>query len=599
MSCFRLVSHLRVTLASSCFHRDVHTGTALTSYKNNACGAGGLALLGRDHFIAAQLGKPALHIWTWHKDQVHIRSFPPEPITSVACSLNGAFCAGGGASGAIHFWDVTTGMFSFRRTRGQWTTFPMPSDLIFIGTRCLKRGIGCRLASYQRFIVTSFLQSFFCLVGRLLRSWPAHYKRITCLLFSENGTELVAASEDTLISVWLLADVLDVQHNRFGSSIHRSHQTINSQGFETSIAPLHSWSEHTLPVTALAIGTGGCRAIVVSVGADRTVQIHSLGGGELLRTIVLPQPLTSVVMDPLEHSIYVGSSYGDIFDISLVGDAETEELGTVSGKPVHLGSTGVDVGVVKNDASLNSSNARESKEWCKMEGHTKTVTSLALTLDGALLVSGSEDCSVRVWDLRSRQPIRVLERPVKGPVSSVIVLDRPIYMPVGTGRRGGSTDAVSSGKGHKGPARPQPVVQLSKYATHRSQEKAPMENVRMLLDGSQGIDEDMFFTPGYIQKNPCGGGSLRSAGNEYYGYFDDKDIYLNDPGSVHGDKDVRLEGSSSAGMGLSSTETLEALKAENAALKLQAHKATQLAMKWAKLNADLISPDDISDLLKK
>ena len=47
--------------------RDLHTGTGLTSYKNNACPPNGISLVGRDYVIATQLGKPALHAWTWHK----------------------------------------------------------------------------------------------------------------------------------------------------------------------------------------------------------------------------------------------------------------------------------------------------------------------------------------------------------------------------------------------------------------------------------------------------------------------------------------------------------------------------------------------------
>lgn len=52
------------------------------------------------------------------------RSYAAEPILALACTLDGAYCAGGGPSGTVHLWEVGS--------------------------------------------------------GRLLRSWPAHYKvRIT------------------------------------------------------------------------------------------------------------------------------------------------------------------------------------------------------------------------------------------------------------------------------------------------------------------------------------------------------------------------------------------------------------------------------------
>lgn len=48
--------------------RDLETSTFLTAYKGNASGRNGLAILGRDYFLAAQTGKgQALHTWAWHK----------------------------------------------------------------------------------------------------------------------------------------------------------------------------------------------------------------------------------------------------------------------------------------------------------------------------------------------------------------------------------------------------------------------------------------------------------------------------------------------------------------------------------------------------
>jgi hypothetical protein len=50
-----------------CHLRDVHAGTLLATYKSNASSPGALSPLGRDHLLAAQLGKGAIHAWTWNK----------------------------------------------------------------------------------------------------------------------------------------------------------------------------------------------------------------------------------------------------------------------------------------------------------------------------------------------------------------------------------------------------------------------------------------------------------------------------------------------------------------------------------------------------
>ena len=60
------------------------------------------------------------------QDQVLQRCFAAEPILALAASPDGAHLAGGGASGALYFWETAS--------------------------------------------------------GRLLRSWPAHYQVLSCTI---------------------------------------------------------------------------------------------------------------------------------------------------------------------------------------------------------------------------------------------------------------------------------------------------------------------------------------------------------------------------------------------------------------------------------
>ena len=43
------------------------------------------------------------------QDQVHQRSFAVEPLTAVAATADGLYCAAGGVSGSIYVWEVSSG----------------------------------------------------------------------------------------------------------------------------------------------------------------------------------------------------------------------------------------------------------------------------------------------------------------------------------------------------------------------------------------------------------------------------------------------------------------------------------------------------------
>eukprot|EP00887_Chlorella_sp_A99_P003431 scaffold7.g3431.t1 len=492
---------------------DLATGTALTSYKANACPPNALARLGRDYLLAAQLAKGLVHAWAWHKDHVHQRSFAPEPLAALAASPGGVFVAGGGASGAVHVWESSS--------------------------------------------------------GRLLKSWPAHYKAVSCLAFSDDGSVLLTGGQDTLVNAWLLAEVLDASAG----------QALQVGG--ALLQPLHSWSDHTLPVTALVVGAGGVGAIVASASLDRSVKVRSLGDGLLLRSFALPTALQSLALDPGEHALYAGTSTGTIYELDLIGWGDRGGVAPAAAPgPPAAGAAALPPGVA-----------------AAMVGHVRGVTCVALTGDAVQLVSGGEDGSVRIWDLRSRQQVRVLANPAKGPVTGLLVLDRPPFMqasgdaaaralvldacshgpchPVGGAHLASASAAGASGR--KGPRRPQPLAPLAKFANAPGALK-PWEGGLVVIDGSAsaaaaaGAADEPSSLNGGTASAAAGAASL--ARGDGWG----ADARATPPaGSGGGD----------AGAAGAAGDEAEALLEENARLRRQLAQATGLASQWGQLNSEL------------
>jgi hypothetical protein len=114
------------------------------------------------------------------------------------------------------------------------------------------------------------------------RRRAAALQAVSALAFDDIGAILVSGGGDTLVNAWLLAEVLDVSGS--GGAPGAPVQLAGA----APLRPLHSWSDHTLPVTALAVGAGGAGAIVVSASLDRSVKVRALAQGGLLLSAAFP-----------------------------------------------------------------------------------------------------------------------------------------------------------------------------------------------------------------------------------------------------------------------------------------------------------------------
>ena len=106
--------------------------------------------------------------------------------------------------------------------------------------------------------------------------------------------------------------------------------------------------------------------------------------------------------------MYAGGTDGVVYEISLVGASGTGgEEGGASGLHGQGGALGGGGRAAVAAAALTSSSGLSSSStslgFRRMEGHSRAVNSLSLSLDGESMVSGSDDGTACVWDLRSRQ----------------------------------------------------------------------------------------------------------------------------------------------------------------------------------------------------
>ncbi|BFG18380.1 hypothetical protein CerSpe_046540 [Prunus speciosa] len=304
---------------------DLHTGAEQLRYKLCASPPHGLVCVGQRFLASSQLREPSasgsVQYWSWSKPQVDVKSFPAEQIKPLASNSVGTYIVGGGLSGNIYLWEVAS--------------------------------------------------------GRLLKKWHAHYRAVSCLVFSDDDSLLISGSEDGGIRVWSLLLIFD--------DFRRQQQ---SQLYE------HNFREHTLCVTDVVTGYGGGNAIIVSVSLDRTCKVWSISKGKLLRDIVFPTIVDAIALDPSEHVFFAGGRDGKIYV-----------------------------------AALNAESTSDSKYGLHIidcfSNHSNAVTCLVYSISGNCLISGSEDGMVRVWDAKSHNIVRVFKH-AKGPVNNILVIKQQL-----------------------------------------------------------------------------------------------------------------------------------------------------------------------------
>lgn len=215
--------------------------------------------------------------------------------------------------------------------------------------------------------------------GNLLAILSRHYQDLTCLRFTDDSSHFVSGGKDNLALIWSLASVVQLDPSH-------------------SPEPRHVLSRHSLPITDIHCGLMGPQARVATASLDQTVKLWEISSGEMLLSVLFDVGIMSVTLDPCEYFLFCGGSDGGIFQVSLCSQSISRE------KTFQSDSNGNQV----------------------FKGHRNLVTCLSVSMDGTLLVSGSQDDTVKLWDIQSKQSIRSINH--KGPITNAIIIPAPANM---------------------------------------------------------------------------------------------------------------------------------------------------------------------------
>lgn len=164
--------------------------------------------------------------------------------------------------------------------------------------------------------------------GMTVRTWTAHYKSVTCLAFSPCASFLITGSQDALIHLWDLAACV-LCTSDWPRRPYDLCRLVDATQASATPRPVATLSNHTLPITALAVSFGADVARLYSVSTDCTCKVWDLLTHSLLASFSAPCVLTAVAVDILEQNLVLGSVDGRIFVVRDANSMQRSRVGAI------------------------------------------------------------------------------------------------------------------------------------------------------------------------------------------------------------------------------------------------------------------------------
>ncbi|KAK7291561.1 hypothetical protein RIF29_06803 [Crotalaria pallida] len=206
--------------------------------------------------------------------------------------------------------------------------------------------------------------------GKLLKTWRAHNESLNCMLFSDDGSILITGSNDGMICVWSMIGLLDVEESRSLPSL------------------LNGFFGHRSTITGLLTLPNSYSSVLVSSSLDGTCKVWDFVCGRFIQGQIFSSPVTCIALNQGKGLLFYGIVNGTII-------------------------------VNKLDIGLEECPLITFSQQFEFKGHSGPIT--ALTVCKTRLISGSEDCTICIWDVISRTIIRKFNLQ-KGRVTNLAVV---------------------------------------------------------------------------------------------------------------------------------------------------------------------------------
>ncbi|KAH6602615.1 hypothetical protein BASA61_000948 [Batrachochytrium salamandrivorans] len=309
---------------------------------------------------------------------------PPTHISCVSVSPDGLHVYAGAQDGSIHTWPLQTVIRQEQAAKGLVDDDPLSPSSV--------RAHSDPNSSHHRVFV-------------------GHTKSVTCI--QAVGAVLLSSSEDSTVMIWDTADASLIRtiraHSGGATAVCFTEGLLYSGGQDSII---NAWSlkngrrkwvmsGHTGRISAIAVSPAHPHRLFSSA-FDYSIRIWDTGSGRLLRVLDGHQAYVSAIAISRD-CIYSGAQDGEIKTWDpYTGDCLGSRIGHGSQAILGLAVANTHLVSCSQDNSISLWD-RQSQVliMSSSKDSTAALTSFAVTADGSLMLGGSLNSHVKVWDLAS------------------------------------------------------------------------------------------------------------------------------------------------------------------------------------------------------